>query len=263
MHILVTNDDGIQAAGLAALAGAMRTLGKVTIVAPDHNWSAGGHVKTLHRPLRVKEAQLCDGSSGLACDGAPSDCVALVILGLLQEPVDLVVSGINFGANMGYDLTYSGTVTAVMEAAISGLPGVAISLCRPPTENSTALDYQPAALASIKVVQQLIEHGLPGHTLLNVNVPFLPAEQLRGFQVTRQGQRVYQDRLVTREDPFGKPYYWIGGDPPAGVLEEGTDVGAVNAGFVSVTPVHMDMTAHREIEKISTWDFNGSNTHSL
>ena len=128
MHILVTNDDGVNAPGLLALAQAMRELGKVTVLAPDHNWSASGHVKTLDRPLRVKAAILSDGTPALASDGAPSDCVALAVLGLLSEPVDLVVSGINGGPNLGHDLTYSGTVTAAMEAAIAGLPGIAVSL---------------------------------------------------------------------------------------------------------------------------------------
>ena len=232
MHILVTNDDGVTAPGLLALAQEMRALGDVTVLAPDRNWSASGHVKTLHRPLRVKEVQLADGTPALATDGAPSDCVALAVLGLLPQKVDLVVSGINPNANLGHDVTYSGTVTAAMEAAIWGVPGIAVSLDSP--ENHLGvLDYGPAARVARQVVAAVIENGLPPDTLLNVNVPCLPDEQIAGTRITRQGLRVYRDELVAREDPRGRPYYWIGGDAPTGVPEEGTDFGALNEGYVS------------------------------
>lgn len=252
MHILVTNDDGVLAPGLLALAQEMRGLGKVTVLAPDRNWSASGHVKTLERPLRVKEVRLADGTPALATDGAPSDCVALAILDLLPEKVDLVVSGINPNANLGHDVTYSGTVTAAMEAAISGLPGVAVSLDSP--ENHLGqLDYGPAARVARRVVSSVIERGLPKATLLNVNVPYLPDEQIRGILVTRQGLRVYRDSLVRREDPRGRPYYWIGGESPTGVPEEGTDFGALAGGYVSVTPLQLDLTAYKAQEKLSAW----------
>lgn len=254
MHILVTNDDGINAPGLLALAQAMRALGSVSVLAPDRNWSASGHVKTLDRPLRVKAALLADGSPALATDGAPSDCVALAVLGLLPEPVDLVVSGINGGENVGHDLTYSGTVTAAMEGAISGLPSVAVSLRVPPLLEG-ALDYAPAAAVAQKVAANVIAHGLPESTLLSVNVPYLPLENIRGIRVTRQGLRIYRDALVRREDPRGRPYYWIGGDAPEAVPEEGTDVGALHEGFVSVTPVQLDLTAHRLLEALRAWEW--------
>ncbi len=155
MHILVTNDDGVTAPGLLALAQEMRKIGEVTVLAPDHNWSASGHVKTLDRPLRVKKVKLADDSDGLASDGAPSDCVALAVLGILPEKIDLVVSGINPNANLGHDLTYSGTVTAAMEAVIWGLPGVAVSLDSP--ENHLGdLDYGPAARVAGRIVRALI-----------------------------------------------------------------------------------------------------------
>src|SRR5512146_3059186 len=205
MHILVTNDDGVNAPGLFALAQAMRELGKVSVLAPDHSWSASGHVKTLDRPLRVKAAILPDGTQALATDGAPSDCVALAVLGLLSEPVDLVVSGINNGPNLGHDLTYSGTVTATMEAAISGLPGIAVSLDTPPLLEG-ALDFAPAAAVAKAVAANVIANGLPKGVLLSVNVPYLPLEAVRGFQVTRQGLRIYRDALVERRDPRGRPY---------------------------------------------------------
>ncbi|MEW5869645.1 MAG: 5'/3'-nucleotidase SurE [Chloroflexota bacterium] len=255
MHILVTNDDGVAAPGLLALALEMRSLGKVTVLAPDHNWSASGHVKTLHRPLRVKEVQLADGAPALACDGAPSDCVALALLGLLPEKVDLVVSGINPNANLGHDVTYSGTVTAAMEAAIWGLPGIAVSLDSP--ENHLgALDYVAAAHVARQIVHTVIEHGLPKGILLNVNVPYLPEDELKGMRITRQGLRVYRDQLDARKDPRGRPYYWIGGEAPTGVLEEGTDFGALADGMVSITPLHLDLTAHHALQELQSWEFN-------
>jgi 5'-nucleotidase len=241
MHILVTNDDGVTAPGLLELAQAMRQHGRVSVLAPDHNWSASGHVKTMHRPLRVKDVELADGSPALASDGAPSDCVALALLGLLEEKVDLVVSGINPNANLGHDVTYSGTVTAAMEAVIWGLPGIAVSLDSPANHRGR-LDYSAAGQVASQVVRMFSTSGLPVHTLLNVNVPYLPFEQLNGFRITRQGQRVYRDSLDRRLDPRGRPYYWIGGEAPGGLPEPGTDIGALAEGAVSITPLQLDLT---------------------
>lgn len=252
MHILVTNDDGVNAPGLLALAQALRPLGKITVLAPDRNWSASGHVKTLERPLRVKPTTLADGAPALATDGAPSDCVALALLGLIPEPIDLLVSGINGGENVGHDLTYSGTVTAAMEGAIAGLASIAVSLNLPHTLDGSP-NYAPAAEIARRVAANTIANGLPEGVLLNVNVPYLPLEQIRGVQVTRQGLRIYKDELVQRADPRGRPYYWIGGEAPSGVPEEGTDIGALNAGYVSITPVHLDMTAHQAAEQLRQW----------
>lgn len=200
MHILVTNDDGITAPGLAALAKEMNCLGKVTVLAPDHNWSASGHVKTLDRPLRVKEQPPLEDIRMFASDGAPSDCVALAVLGLFSEKIDLVVSGINPNANLSHDVTYSGTVTAAMEAAIWGIPGIAVSL-NAPENHMGALEYEPAARFAHRVAAQVIANGLPQATLLNVNVPYLPHDQIKGVLWTRQGLRVYRDALVARKDP--------------------------------------------------------------
>jgi 5'-nucleotidase len=253
-NILVTNDDGVHAPGLLALAQEMRHLGKVTILAPDRNWSGSGHVKTLDRALRLREFHLEDGSQAFASDGAPSDCVALSMLGYFKEQFDLVVSGINMGANLGHDVTYSGTVTAAMEAVIAGVPGVAVSL-EVPEGYVGPIDFQPATNAACIAVQNVIAHGLPADTLLNVNVPFLKAEDILGIRITRQGLRVYHSRLDERIDPRGRPYYWIGGDAPTGVAESGTDVGALAAGFVSVTPLQLDLTAYRAISNLNTWNW--------
>lgn len=254
-NILVTNDDGVLAPGLLALAQEMRNLGKVTILAPDRNWSGGGHVKTLDRALRVREFRLEDGTQAFGSDGAPSDCVALATLGYFKEKFDLVVSGINVGANLGHDVTYSGTVTAAMEGVIAGLPSVAVSL-EVPEGYVGLVDFGPAAYAAGVAVQNVITNGLPAETLLNINVPFLKAEEIRGVRITRQGLRVYHSRLDERVDPRGRPYYWIGGDAPTGVSESGTDVGALAAGFVSVTPLQLDLTAYRAISDLNTWNWH-------
>jgi len=252
MHILVTNDDGVLSPGLLALVQEMRKLGKVSILAPDRNWSGGGHVKTLERGLRVREVRLSDGSQAFASDGAPSDCVALAALGFIKEPIDLVVSGINVGANLGHDVTYSGTVTAAMEAVIAGIPGVAVSL-EVPENHIGEIDFDPAARAARRVVEQVINNSLPPEILLNVNVPFLGDEQMRGFRLTRQGLRVYHNRLDERLDPRGRPYFWIGGDAPTGVSERGSDIGALSEGYVSITPLHLDLTAYHMLPDLNTW----------
>jgi 5'-nucleotidase len=243
MHILVTNDDGVHAPGLLALVQAVKKIAdKVTILAPDHNWSASGHVKTLHRPLRVNETELEDGTLAWASDGAPSDCVALAQLGFIHEKIDLVVSGINPNANIGHDVTYSGTVTAAMEAAIWGIPGIAISV-NPPEDHTGPVDYQPAAEAALRIITWLGNQvDIPEDTVLNVNVPYGQLSEMNGFRITRQGLRIYRDELVRRLDPRGKPYYWIGGEAPIGVEEPGTDYGALLAGFVSITPIQLDLT---------------------
>jgi len=254
-HILVTNDDGVSAPGLLALAQEMRKLGKVSVLAPDRNWSGGGHVKTLDRALRVKKVRLADGTEAFASDGAPSDCVALATLGYFKEPIDLVVSGINTGANLGHNGTYSGTVTAAMEAVIAGIPGIAISL-ETVDNHIEEIDYRPAAYAAAKVVRQVIENGLSHEILLNINMPFLSNDKLRGIILTRQGLRVYHSRLDERADPRSEPYYWIGGDAPTGVPERGTDVGALAEGFVSVTPLQLDLTAYRALTDLNTWHWD-------
>jgi len=254
MHILVTNDDGVNAPGLLALAEAMTSLGKVSVLAPDRNWSASGHVKTLDRPLRVKEVRLSEKLDAWASDGAPSDCVALAVCGFLPEKIDLVVSGINPYANLGHDVTYSGTVTAAMEAAIWGFPAIAMSLESPDHLVGPA-DYTASARIARVVAQSVLRYGLAPNVLLNVNVPYLPYEQLKGIRITRQGLRVYHDRLDQRLDPRGKPYYWTAGDLPTGVPERGTDIGVLAEGCVSVTPIQLDLTAYHAIPDLNSWEW--------
>jgi 5'-nucleotidase len=176
------------------------------------------------------------------------------MLGLIPEKIDLCVSGINNGANLGHDVTYSGTVTAAMEAVISGVPGIAVSLDLP-EDQAEPCDYSAAARIAARIARLVIEHGLPEDSLLNVNVPCLPYDELRGVVVTRQGLRVYRDELVRRIDPRGKPYYWIGGPPPTGISEEGSDFWAVTQGYVSITPIHLDLTDHDSIALLNQWNW--------
>jgi 5'-nucleotidase len=255
MHILVTNDDGIEATGLQALVDAMKPLGQVSVFAPHRNWSASGHVKTLHRPIRAWETQLRDGTPAYTCDGAPSDCVALAMLGLIPGPFDAVVSGINPFNNIGHDITYSGTVTSAMEATISGVIGIAFSI-QAPDKKETPYDYQAAIHIAREITQTTVNNGLPNNTLLNVNIPNLPLERIQGYHITRQGLRIYHDELVRRIDPQGKAYYWIGGDPPTAGLDQGTDFGELNNGFVSITPLNMDFTDQTMLAKMQTWKWN-------
>jgi 5'-nucleotidase len=252
MHILVTNDDGVHAPGIAALAAALRSVGRVTVLAPDRNWSASGHVKTLHKPLRLKATTTADGEPAFASSGAPSDCVALAVLGAVEGPIDLVVSGINPVCNLGHDVTYSGTVTAAMEAAVWDIPAIAVSM-NGDYGHFDDLDYRPAATIARRVAEGVIRNGLPPKTLLNVNVPAGPLDQMRGQRVTRQGHRVYYDELVVRDDPRGHPYYWFGGDEPGGTAEPGTDLGAVANEIVSITPLRLDLTAVDLLNTLRDW----------
>jgi 5'-nucleotidase len=254
MHILVTNDDGITAPGLLALAQEMRKLGKVTVLAPDRNWSASGHVKTMERPLRVRGTILADGTPAFTSDGAPSDCVALALLGLVDEKIDLVVSGINPNANLGHDVTYSGTVTAAMEAVIAGVKGIAVSLDSPEGYKEL-LDYSCSASVARRVAEKVMADDLPEGVVVNVNVPYLKESELKGYMITRQGLRVYRDALDIRNDPRGKPYYWIGGLSPTGVDEPGTDFGALQVGHVSITPLQLDLTYYKAMDVLKKWSF--------
>ena len=249
-RILVTNDDGIESRGILVLKQALDPIGEVVVVAPDTNQSAVGHQKTLMRPLRVRERTLADGSSGYSIDGSPTDAVSLGLLGFFDAPFDLVASGINYGANLGDDITYSGTVSAAMEAVINSVPAFAIS-----QEYDERVDFDLAALAAAVVARNILEHGLKRGELLSVNVPATTFAECEGFEVTRVGRRVYQDELIRRLDPRGLPYYWIGGPPPSGISVPGTDFNAVVNRRISVTPIHLDLTGRRLLRQLRTWDW--------
>ena len=249
MYILITNDDGIDAAPLFPLKKALDRVADTIVFAPDQNWSAAGHPKTMHKPLRAGPVTLPDGSQGFSCSGAPSDCVALAWLGLIEPKPDLVVSGINLGSNLGYDIFYSGTVAAAVEGVINGIPALALSLPSfDPAECDRMADF------AARLVQHVERQGLPADMFLNVNFPAALWDEVKGVAVTRLGRRVYRDELVSRTDPRGKSYYWIGGEPPSGVPDTGTDIWAVANGYVSVTPVHLDMTAYRFHEELRRWN---------
>jgi 5'/3'-nucleotidase len=245
-YILITNDDGVQAPGILALTQAMRALGDVQVIAPARNQSASGHKKTLYHDIPTHQAALDDGTPALAVDGSPADCIALAALGMAQWPPRIVVSGINRGGNMGQDITYSGTVTAALEAAIQGVPALAVSLVSRSADKVS--EYEAAAQVAVAVVRRVLEKGLPPLTILNLNVPVVP--DIKGIRLTRQGVRIYADELEKKGD-----VYRIVGPEPGGVTdEEGTDLWAVHNGWASLTPVHLDMTAHRFIADLAAWD---------
>jgi len=267
MRVLLTNDDGVQAEGLLVLRQVLSRSAEVTVLAPDRPRSACGHSVTLHKPLRVSHVTMADGSPAMAATGTPTDCVMLALrTDLLPEPPDLVISGINNGPNLGWDLTYSGTVSGAMEAAISNVPAISVSSVSldvaPYTSDAQAflsgkakMNYEVAAEFIADLAVKLLSNSLPKHTFLNVNVPSVPKEVLRGVQVTRQGIRRYSGMADTRTDPMGNTYYWLGGDLPEDVLEPGADVHAVANGYISVTPIQMDLTAHASLDTLRDWDF--------
>jgi 5'-nucleotidase len=238
-RILVTNDDGITAPGLHALYLAMAELGEVTIVAPDAEQSAVGHAITTMTPLRIKEVTLGSGISGHAINGTPADCVRLAILTICQAPPDLVVSGINLGPNTATNVIYSGTVSAATEARILRIPSIAVSL-------ATFVDpiWKTPATFAREVAAEVLARGLPDNVLLNVNVPNLPLDKVKGLRVTRQGSSGYNERYEMRADPRAEPYYWQAGTYQMSDIDEETDALAVDQGYVSVTPVSFDLTAH-------------------
>lgn len=245
-YILVTNDDGVTAPGIFALAQAMKQFGEVRVSAPSSNQSASGHKKTLFTDIPFQHTELSDGTPALSVTGSPADCIAVAALGATKWPPRLVVSGINRGANMGQDITYSGTVTAALEATIHAVPSVAFSLDNQQANDPE--DYAEAARVAVAVVKRLLEHQLPPFTILNVNIPSI--KKVKGLRLTRQGIRIYLDELEVRDTA-----YRIVGDPPTGNLEEaGTDLWAVHNGYASITPIHLDMTAHHFIADLAAWD---------
>ncbi len=249
MRVLLTNDDGLASPGLLALARAVRDVADTYVVAPEQERSAASHAITLHKPLRVARAQLADtGLPAWATNGTPADCVVLGVLDLLSTPPDVVVSGINVGANLGMDLIYSGTVSGAVEAALFGIASIAISVA-----SFKDLHWEPAAQFAARLVQAVAEHGLPPDTFLNVNVPNRPAAELRGVAITRQSSRRYVSRLEKREDPRGRDYYWLTGSPDGGESAAGTDARAVAEGWISVTPLHLDMTSTELSPVIRSW----------
>lgn len=259
--ILITNDDGIKAPALVYLREALASVGDVIVFAPESNWSAAGHSKTMHKPLRMHQAATLDGAAAFTTNGAPSDCVALAMLGAVGVKPDLVVSGINEGYNLGSDITYSGTVAAAMEAVIHHTPAIAVSTCtaRRADEGQAEIHmeeiWRVAARVAGDLARRVLDQGLPPFTLLNANVPCRPVAEIGGPVLCRLGTRIYEDELVVREDPRGRPYYWFGGTLPHGIPDPGTDIAAIKAGNIAITPINLDMTDYATLQTLRTWDF--------
>ncbi len=246
MRVLVSNDDGVDAPGIRVLAERLGAVGEVTVVAPDRDRSGASNSLTLDAPLRVFPM----GNRYYRVAGTPTDCVHLALAGLLDEEPDIVVSGINNSANLGDDVIYSGTVSAAMEGRFLGLPAIAVSLV---SVDHKGVHYDSAAKAVLLLMRRLLVDPLPADTILNVNVPDLPWSEIAGFEVTRLGRRHRAAPCIAETDPRGRPIWWIG---PAGEVDDagaGTDFNAVRRGFVSVTPIHVDLTRFQALEKVSSW----------
>jgi len=248
MKILVTNDDGVHAPGIVALADALHQLGEVVVVAPDRERSAVGHALTLHHPLRVFDLR----PGVFAVDGTPTDCVNLGIHTLLSFKPDLVVSGINRGGNLGDDVTYSGTVSAAMEATLMGIPAFAISL----VTAGNGDNFTAAAAFAVKLARVINARGLPADSFLNVNVPDLPADRLLSPLITSQGKRRYEGSIVEKVDPRGRSYYWIGNGEQNFQNIVGSDYHAVSHNHVSVTPLHLDLTNYASFSALQNWNLS-------
>lgn len=240
--ILVTNDDGIHSPGLKALAEALKDTGEVSVIAPDRERSAAGHSLTLHKPLRATET----APGWYEVNGTPTDCVTLGVTGMLKEKPKLVVSGINLGANLGDDITYSGTVSAAVEGTLLGIPSIAVSAVEPIQQY-----LNEAGMFAARLAMFVLERGLPQDTLLNVNVP---ASDVKGIAITRQGKRSYNELIVEKIDPRGKTYYWIGGGEPTWELLGGTDYEAITEGKISITPLHLDLTNYTAMQILKDWE---------
>jgi 5'/3'-nucleotidase len=241
--ILVTNDDGIGAEGLQALARELASVGRVAVIAPDREQSASSHALTLHRPLRVKH----HSPDVYSVDGTPTDCVNLGILNLLPERPALVVSGINRGMNLGDDITYSGTVAAAFEGTLLGIPSFAVSQ---QTTREKPPDFAAAARFAATLARRVLDHPIPPGTLLNVNVP---AAAPRGVRPTRQGKRTYHQGVVERTDPAGRRYYWLGGIPPQWDDDPHSDFAAIKDGYISLTALHLDLTHYPLLKELEGW----------
>ncbi len=243
MHILISNDDGYRAPGLRCLADTLQSVGRVTVVAPDRDRSGASNSLTLDNPLRVRQTD--NGYSYV--EGTPTDCVHLAITGLLEDEPDMVVSGINAGANLGDDVIYSGTVAAAMEGRFLGLPAIAVSLASVRHNH-----YETAAKVILLLLERLEREPVPAETILNVNVPDLPFDELQGWQATRLGHRHKSEPVISQIDPRGRRIYWVG---PAGSEQDagpGTDFHAVRNGYVSVTPIHVDLTRIDVLDRVKT-----------
>ena len=252
--ILVVNDDGITAPGIRALANAVKHLGEVVIVAPDTGQSGMSHAITISKPLRLTPVDSFDGMKAYQCSGTPVDCVKLAVDKVLHRKPDLCVSGINHGSNSSINIIYSGTMSAAVEASLEGIPSVGFSLC----DYAHDADFSASIFYARFVAESLLKHAIPKHTLLNVNIPKLPLNEIKGLKICRQALAKWEEEYMERKDPMGRPYYWLTGKFVNYDKGQDTDEWALAEGYVSVVPVQHDLTAHHVIPLINeTWDFSG------
>lgn len=245
MRILVTNDDGIQSPGIAALAQALSAIGEVWIVAPDRERTAVAHAVTLHKPLRLHRV----AARTFAVNGTPVDCVNLALLKVMPKPPSIVVSGINKGVNLGDDVMYSGTVSAAMEGTILGVPSVAVS-----QEGREKFRFAVGAIYAARVVRIVLDRGLPEETLLNINVPDRPRREIAGVRITCLSRRRFHNPIVEKLDPRGRKYYWIAGERVSWSRSKDADHEAIEEGLVSITPIRLDSTNHSVIDRFRAWE---------
>jgi len=250
MNILVTCDDGAFSQGINTLIKELAKVGNLTVVAPDRERSATGHSITFFNPLRVFKIREEENLVFYTCDGTPADCVILGVYDLMGSRPDLVVSGINRGANMGDDITYSGTVSAALEGLLQKIPSIALSVAA-----FEDVHYEYASKIGARLAQAVHNYGLPERTILNVNFPNLPEEEIKGIEITRQGKTIYEQKLIKRMDPRGIEYYWLAGEIPFGEPEEGTDFRAVYEQKVSITPVTLNFTNFAAVPLLRSWKF--------
>ncbi|MDQ7815499.1 MAG: 5'/3'-nucleotidase SurE [Melioribacteraceae bacterium] len=248
MKILISNDDGIDSPGIAALANEMKKIGEVTVIAPRTEQSAVGHAITMKIPLRITEYYKNGDFFGYAIDGTPADCLKIGIRNILKTRPDIVLSGINNGSNTAINIIYSGTVSAAREAAIMDLPAIAIS-----QTSHDAKDFTYSAKIASELTKQVLKRGLPNGTLLNVNVPNLPEEEIAGILMTKQGKSKWDDIYEERIDPYGKKYYWLTGSLMETDVKLETDQFAIKNNYVSITPIHFDLTDYATYESLNNW----------
>ncbi len=258
IRILLSNDDGIKSPGIQALAKALSRIGHVTIVAPEREQSTMGHALTLHKPIRMFHVSEEKRIDQWATSGTPADCVYLGLRQVLKTRPDIIISGINNGVNVGNDMYYSGTVAAAREGAVLGIPAMATSLDYHAEPGSkTKPHFEDAAEYIAHLVPQVLEHGIPPHCLLNINFPNVPKAKIKGVRVSRQGFRIYTDKIEEKRDSRGKPYYWLGGLYAGFRPIEGSDCEVLDKHYISITPCKIDVTQYEFMEDLSRWDLEG------
>ncbi len=252
LNILISNDDGIHSKGIYELAKRMTKLGKVTVVAPDREQSAIGHAITMHQPLRCRKIKLYDlDIDAWWVSGTPADCIKLGVETLLPKRPDLIISGINNGENLGTDIIYSGTVSAAIEGSLFNIAAMAVSYAK-----HDVTDFSAAALAAAGIIEQVLQHAAEERMLININIPEINSiNELKGIKITKLGVKKYRNNFEERKDPRGNSYYWLAGELVEDEIEEDTDIYAVRNGFASITPLHVDLTGYKDMERLKEWKF--------